>query len=198
MPIDFDLANKFILLTAPDTSVDLQTLGNATRDFEETFPAMSDEKIIDWFGKQSLGGGKLVGITLVLLNGWKIKADDRAGPTVTLITITGGNLVGDVADPVEASTFVAYVIEQDTSAALLSAATLEANLLTAIDHQAGNRRIDFTGDDALGWQEVVYEFGDPLTEVGRYNLYDEADVRITGSVSGFVAAGKMIARREST
>lgn len=54
--------------------------------------------------------------------------------------------------------------------------------------------IDFTGNDALGWQLVVFDRND--VEIARANLFDEAFSRIPAatSVSAFIAANKAIAR----
>lgn len=194
MAITFSIPDKHIQIDG--ILEDLQDLGNATRLFEESFPMMSEPKIIDWFGKQVLGGGKFVGITMVLLNGWKIRADDRAGPGVTLVTVTGGNLVGDADDPVEAATFVAYVIEQSTSAALVTANLDATNAsISALEEIFVNKKtIDFTGNDALGWQEVAFE-DDGTTVAQRWNLFDESETRINETAAAFVARGGMIKTR---
>jgi hypothetical protein len=64
--------------------------------------------------------------------------------------------------------------------------------LAALDELLqGGRNIDFTGNDSLGWQRV--ERNKAGAEVARYNLFDETDARITGTVSAFIIAQKMIA-----
>jgi hypothetical protein len=192
--INFSIPDKQIQIDG--TLETLQDLGNAIRLFEESFEMMSHPKIIDWFGKQVLGGGKFVGITMVLLDGWRIKADDRGGPSITLVTVTGGNIVGDIDDPVEAALFVAYIIEQDTSAALIEANidTLNASIEALEEIFVNKKDIDFTGSDLLGWQEVAYE-DDGTTVAARWNLFDESDNRIDETAASFVARGGMIKTR---
>lgn len=56
----------------------------------------------------------------------------------------------------------------------------------------GGRDIDFTGNDALGWQRI--ERDTIGVEVARYNLFDQDDNRITGTVAQFFADQKMIAK----
>lgn len=63
------------------------------------------------------------------------------------------------------------------------------------DHVVGNRTIDFDGDDALGWQEVVYDEATGLVEVARYDLADETDTRINETAAVFVVRGGMIKTR---
>ncbi len=72
-------------------------------------------------------------------------------------------------------------------------ATESTRLLEMHQASATRKRIDLTGADALGWQEVLYD--DLGSEVVRFNLFDETGTRITGTVSAFVDAKKMIGDR---
>jgi hypothetical protein len=56
----------------------------------------------------------------------------------------------------------------------------------------GGRDIDFAGNDSLGWQRI--ERNAIGTEVERYNLFDQDDNRITGTVASFISDQKMIAK----
>ena len=80
MALTFDFINSIIEVPSPTTSVSVQTLINEIRDAEDELnPAMTYPKIADAFGKQDLGGGSLVGITLVLLNDWRLRFQARPG-----------------------------------------------------------------------------------------------------------------------
>ena len=59
---------------------------------------------------------------------------------------------------------------------------------------AWGKDIDFAGDDALGWQEVVYD-DDGTTILARYDLYDETATRINETIGSFVLRNGMIASR---
>jgi hypothetical protein len=75
-------------------------------------------------GKQELSPGKLVGLTLTLKRDWRIKFEDRPGPTTIRCFVTGGNLTAVNSfenDPICASEYVSTTIEQSTSAALILA-----------------------------------------------------------------------------
>ena len=72
---------------------------------------------------------------------------------------------------------------------------IDAPAANTVDHSAGNRTMDYDGDDALGWQEVVYDEATGLVEVARYNLFDETDARIDETVAQFVARAGMIKTR---
>ncbi len=196
MAINFEHVAKIIRLTSDVTEVTIQDLYNASRLHEETFEHMPGLKLVDGFGKQDFGGGKAVGITMVLLDGWRIGADDHAGPTIDLVTITGGNLVAETGAPVIGAAFVTFIIEQDTSAALITANLDALNLsVAALEEIFVNKKdIDFTGADLLGWQEVAYE-DDDMTVAARWNLFDETDTRINETAAAFVARGGMIKTR---
>ncbi len=56
----------------------------------------------------------------------------------------------------------------------------------------GGREIDFVGDDVAGWQRVERDVGGSI--IRRYDLFDEADVRINETVATFIGRQGMIAR----
>lgn len=116
LSLTFDFYNSIIQVPAPDTSVDLQYLINQIRDAEdELTPAMSYSKIADAFGKQPLGGGTYVGLTIQLLNDWKLKFEARSGPDTVACIVTGGNLVAESGNPIAASAFTQVTIAQSSS-----------------------------------------------------------------------------------
>lgn len=118
----FDFPNQIITVPSPDVTLDLQYLINSIREAEDDItPGMSYAKIADAFGKQDLGGGVTVGITVVLLNGWRVKFEDRPGPETVSVTISGGNFVGEAgANPVAPATYVQVTVAQSTSASIIT------------------------------------------------------------------------------
>src|SRR3989338_2287704 len=96
MALVFDFYNSIIEVPSSQTSIDVQTLINEIRDIEdELTPGLAHSQIAEAFGKQDLGGGVLVGITLVLLDNWKIRFQARPGPETVACIITGGNVVAE-------------------------------------------------------------------------------------------------------
>lgn len=120
--LTFDFPAKIINVPLPDVNVDLQFLLNSIRDAEDDIsPGMSYPKIADAFGKQDLGGGVLVGITVVLLDGWRVKFADRPGPSTVSTSITGGNFVGEAgANPVAPSEYTQVTTTQSSSATIIT------------------------------------------------------------------------------
>ena len=118
----FDFPAKIITVPAPDITLDLQYLINSIREAEDDItPGMAYPKIADAFGKQDLGGGVTVGITVVLLDGWRVKFEDRSGPSTISTTISGGNFVGEAgANPVAPATYVQVTVAQSTSASIIT------------------------------------------------------------------------------
>lgn len=118
----FNFYTKIITVPSPDTSLDLQYLLNSIREAEDDLsPGMAYAKIADAFGKQDLGGGVQVGVTVVLLDGWRVQFEDRAGPTTIAMTITGGNFVGEAgANPVAPSAYTSVTTQQSSSATIIT------------------------------------------------------------------------------
>ena len=92
MGILFDKISRIILVESPATEVTCQELLNAIRNWEDEPHNMEVPKVAEAVGKDDLGGGLAVGITLKLLN-WRVKFADRAGPDTILCSVTGGNLI---------------------------------------------------------------------------------------------------------
>lgn len=203
--LSFDRIAKIATIDLAFDAITIQEIVDQFRDYFDEPSNLDLVNGIDAVGKQDLRpsdpGTKLVGITATLKDGWQLKAADRAGPTIVLVTIADGNIValdevGAAASPVVAAPFVSYVIESDVSAGLISANidTLTVDVGVLAQHISNRKDIDFTGDDALGWQEVVYD-DDGSTILARYDLYDETATRINETIGSFVLRNGMIASR---
>ena len=123
MAIVFQKTNRIIFIEAPATEVTVQELLTAIRDYEDSTPGMDIYKIADASGKESLGGGISVGITLKLLN-WTLQFEARPGPDWVECSVTGGNLVAVGADlitfnsPITPSAYVSVTITSSASATI--------------------------------------------------------------------------------
>lgn len=133
-PLLFDFYTKIITVPIADSTLDLQYLINEIRSAEHNLaPGLAYKKIADAFGKQDLGGGVKVGITIVLLDGWRVKFADRPPSTTVSVTISGGNFVGEAgANPVAPATYVQVTIAQSTSASLVSSSA-DTNLVYLVE-----------------------------------------------------------------
>jgi len=131
--LTFDQPEKIIEVAAPDTEITIQELYNQIKDYEGQMLNLEEPQICKASGKEPLGGGVLVGITLTLLYGWRLRFEARPGPTTVVCDITGGNLVGQNEGPNEANpTFgnpvapSAYVTVTKTSSASATLSELQA------------------------------------------------------------------------
>jgi hypothetical protein len=116
----FDPINRIITVLAPDTEITVQELINAIRDWEDDH--LEWDKVADAAGKEYLGAGLYVAITVRLLN-WRLKFQDRDQPTVCIVR--GGNLLavddqGNYMYPIAPAQNVTVAIAQSTAASLLA------------------------------------------------------------------------------
>ena len=121
----FNKVTRIITVELPDTEVTVQQLINAIRDWEDDLTNIETSKVADASGKESLGGGLQVGITLKLLN-WKVKFADRAGPDYVDCSISGGNLLAVDANnqsinPISPAAYVTVTKSTAVSAVAIAA-----------------------------------------------------------------------------
>ena len=138
--LTFDFIGSIIEVPSPDTTLDIQYLINQIRDKEDdASPAMVYPKIADASGKDDLGGGVKVGITVRLTGSWQVRFQARAGPAYIQCQITGGNLVGGLGgNPIATSAFTQVV--QVSSAAATIAVPSTASDLTNLKYLVESQR----------------------------------------------------------
>lgn len=104
---DVSVSPRIITVLAPSQFLDVQDLLDTVRDWEDDPINMSEPKMVNAAGKDDLGGGLEVRITVILLDA-KVTFEDRSNPDLDICRIEGGNLValdsgGLPIDPVETS-----------------------------------------------------------------------------------------------
>lgn len=123
MAITFNKPDKLIVITT-DTEVTIQNLINAIRNYEDEPENLETASLANAYGKQDLGGGSMVGITLELINNWRIKFEDRDPPDTIACKVTGGNLVAinDYYDnPICPSAYTQVTIAQSAAPVIAGA-----------------------------------------------------------------------------
>lgn len=146
----FDKTNQIIQCESPDAEFTIQELFNAVRDYEDDFPNIEVNKIADAYGKQDLGGGVLVGITMVLYD-WKVQFEPRGGPDWELCNIRGGNLVRydtgteQYGNPVNPTAYVTVTLTSSSSAtiSMLELQELYYDGMVVIDVDGGEAGTEF-------------------------------------------------------
>lgn len=137
MALNFDFYNSIITVPSPDTSITIQELIDEIRDAEDGDLAMSYGHIADAYGKQDLGSGVKVGITLVLMSPWRVAFAARSGPETASCRIDGGNLVGGLDNNPIAPTAYTQVTMANSSSATISTPNDTANLKYLIESLYG-------------------------------------------------------------
>ena len=137
MAIQFDKTNKIIEITSGQTSVEVQDLINAIRDYEDNDINMELESLANATGKQALGGGTLVGITLELINNWQVAFSGWQGPSAESVFVVGGNFIATndfLNNPVngDQSPFTTITIAQSSSATIVLAGVARQDIADAV------------------------------------------------------------------
>jgi hypothetical protein len=146
---------KQIEVSSPQVVITAQDLINDIRDFEYSWDGMAYERIADASGKEDLGNGVSVGITVSLLSPWQILW--YVGNYIA--TISGGNLVGGLGgDPVAYTAGVQVVIIQ--SAASTVVATGSGVLPSDVEDIA-----DAVWDELVADHQTVGTTGKALSDV---------------------------------
>lgn len=124
MALIFNKTTKIITVEAPQTTLTVQDLHDDIRLFEHLNQNLEEGQIAVASGKQSLGGGVQVGITLELINNWRLSFAARPGPDTILCSVSGGNLVAtnDYGNnPIAPTAFTQVNIAQSSSATVIQA-----------------------------------------------------------------------------
>ena len=194
--IDFTLSPRIITVASPSTTVTIQDLHDTLRNEESRIWNMSFNKVVSSFGKQSLGSGTSVGITMVLQDS-KLAFAARAGPSYIQCTVTGGNLLAVDAnavsmDPISPTAFTQIVVAQSASATRIqdtaewtaaekTNVTNKVNTMTPQMNTVYN--IQYGKWKIVSNQLLMYDPADGVTVIRTFNLFDKdgnpAEVNVT-------------------
>ena len=136
LTIDWEVSPRIILVDAPSIEISMQDLLDTLRDAEALPQNMDDDPIVSAAGKENLGGGVYVGLTVTLLNA-VLGFEARGGPTWEQCNISGGNLVavdsnGQTISPVYPTMYTHVVMTASSSATLQGLDTLCAEVAEAV------------------------------------------------------------------
>lgn len=115
----FDKINKIITVEIPTVVVTIQEILNVIRDYEDELINLEEPQIVSAAGKEDLGEGVKVGITITLLNNWRIAFEERSPPNYIQCKISGGNLVAEHVDgPIYPTAYTQIVLTASSSATI--------------------------------------------------------------------------------
>lgn len=117
MAIEFDHTNHLINITSPQNTLSCQDLINAIRTEEASATGIIYPQIATASGKEDLGSGVAVGMTINLISPWQVKF--WSGNYIA--KIAGGNLVGGISgDPVAYSAGVQVLLVQSAASTIVT------------------------------------------------------------------------------
>ena len=126
--INWKSSPRLITIENPSVNVTMQDLYDTLRERE--LIQIDEPYIINGAGKEPLGGGVLVGLTLTL-NDALIQFEARPGPEYVLCTLGGGNLVAQdsngnpLVSPINPTSFVSIVQSNSSSATLQELSSIQ-------------------------------------------------------------------------
>lgn len=125
---DFTVSPRTVEVKAPSTTITIQDLYDTLASEQAKVQNGVFAVLIKGSGKQNLGSGVRVGVTVELQN-TQLAFAARAGPSTVQCTVTGGNLVAIDAsaaelNPIKPTAFTQVVVEKSTSASIASGVTL--------------------------------------------------------------------------
>jgi hypothetical protein len=140
--LTFFKLDRVIQVDVGQTEVTVQDLVNQIRDYEDELDFLDYGHICNAYGKQDLGGGAQVGITLEIINDWRIQFESPgSGPTIT-VYIKGGNLVAINSydnNPIKPSDYVTVIIAQSTAPSIVTPPE-DLNMLYLIESLRGSHK----------------------------------------------------------
>ena len=131
MAIEFDHTNHLINITSPQNTLSCQELIDAIRTEEASATGIWHPQIATASGKEDLGSGVNVGMTVNLISPWQVKF--WSGNYIA--KVAGGNLVGGLGgDPIAYSAGVQVLLVQSAAATIVTQST--GSGLSAEEHDA--------------------------------------------------------------
>lgn len=155
--VDFNVSPRIITVEAPSTELTMQDLVDTMRTIEDDLlTGMSQPKILDAAGKEGLGGGVLVGITVILQNA-QITFEERntEAATGTATSNSTLSLIDTGADFVSAGAARGSIVINHTDGSSATVRTVvDANTLLTFG-LAGGSGNDFEIGDSYDVYNIV-------------------------------------------
>ena len=150
LTINWEVSPRIITVASPSTEATVQDIYDTCMSLEAESNAMEDPHIINAAGKESLGGGTSVGLTVTLLDA-KLAFEARPGPSFIQCAVGGGNLVAvDTfnvpTSPIEPTSYTQVLLTSSSSATLQDLESVQAASFAggvAIKPSALNTGTDF-------------------------------------------------------
>jgi hypothetical protein len=152
MAITFDRVNKFILVEAPATSTTLQEIYDASQDWLDEPHQLNQVVFVVATGKTVYDqiSGDQTEIVLTIIEDWRIKFEDRAGPSTIACQITGGTLTAINSfgnNPIAPSTFTQVQFRAAHSGVILNQELIRKLLQNRLETNPTTGKMTLYDDD---------------------------------------------------
>lgn len=201
--VDWGSSPRIITVAAPSTEITIQDLHDTLRDLEDRADDLTYDELVDSAGKESLGGGVYVGITMTLNNA-QLAFEARGGPAFVQCNVSGGNLVavddvGANLDPIYTTAYTQVIRTSSSSATLQELSSIQFSSFN------GGITVDITSpysgtDFPIGTpQQPVNNLSDALTIAnsrGFTALYIIGDLTLDSGLdfSGLSIIGESVSK----
>lgn len=181
--VNWNTSPRIITVASPSTSLNLQDLVDTLRTLEAEQVDLSYDHILDASGKQNLGGGVYVGITVQLYNA-QVAFEARTGPSFIQCSVAGGNLVAvdtsnNTISPIYPTAYTQVTLTSSSSATLQESADIEYSSFN------GGVTVDVTGS----YNGTTFPVGTPRQPVN--NLADALSIATSRGFSLFYIRGNV-------
>lgn len=96
--LSFDRTTRIMTVDLPDTLITVQEVYDQSRDYEDEPVQMDLGSLVRASGKDAIGAGRFVGITMTIQNGWRLAFAARGGPDTVQCRVSDGNTLTDIVN----------------------------------------------------------------------------------------------------
>lgn len=166
--VDFPLSPRIAEVLTPSVEMTMQDLVDTLRKREDAFRGMSEDKLLNASGKESLGGGVLVGITVALQN--------------TLLAFQGRTTPAQVGTvtAVPASPVISRQIMQDSAATFITNGVQRGSLLINFTDQSVADVVSVDSETQLTTKVLIEGLSNTYTITDDYKVWNIIQVSATG------------------
>lgn len=183
--LGFNRIDRVVLVPESVAKVTCQEIYDQCRGYEDEPGNLDIGALVAGSGKDDLGGGRYTGVTVKLINDWRLQFEART--EWTICWVTGGNLIAvnqyeNV--PIKPSAYVNVIIAQSTEAALLEAESSgltqeETETLSRIDDNVNEvHMIHGLSEEPLDVCETKRVAGDIIQSI-QQDVPELGTVRVT-------------------
>ncbi len=166
--VEYNSSPRIAEIAQPSAEIVMQDVVDTLRKHEDSFQGMGFKKLLNASGKEDLGGGVQVGITVALQN-TKIAFAGRTTPAQT------GTVTGSPASPI-----IGRQIIQDTAATFITNNVNRGSLVVNFTDNSIADVISVDSETQLTTRTLVNGIGNTFDNLDVYHVFNITQVSATG------------------